>query len=164
MPLCVFIVLDTASMRDLNVVRSFSQSILLSSFLMHTMRSHPQKGTSCHSGSVTTLIPWKGRSQLEHPSFSYSPRVPEDYRCGKALGPVESLQEHPQDSAKILIGYSRGLMVLWDRSSREVHHLFLGNQVGCLAGLMESSSRHIPSLLFFCRKFPRLDETELMRP
>ncbi|XP_058012954.1 lethal(2) giant larvae protein homolog 1 isoform X1 [Ahaetulla prasina] len=54
--------------------------------------------------------------------------VPEDYRCGKALGPVESLQEHPQDSAKILIGYSRGLMVLWERSSREVHHLFLGNQ------------------------------------
>ncbi|KAL7979386.1 hypothetical protein Chor_015410 [Crotalus horridus] len=54
--------------------------------------------------------------------------VPEDYRCGKALGPVESLQEHPQDSARILIGYSRGLMVLWDRSSREVHHLFLGNQ------------------------------------
>ncbi|XP_070617541.1 lethal(2) giant larvae protein homolog 1 isoform X2 [Erythrolamprus reginae] len=54
--------------------------------------------------------------------------VPEDYRCGKALGPVESLQEHPQDSSKILIGYSRGLMVLWDRSSREVHHLFLGNQ------------------------------------
>lgn len=39
MPLCVFIVLDTASMRDLNVVRSFSQSILLSSFLMHTMTS-----------------------------------------------------------------------------------------------------------------------------
>ncbi|KAH0632032.1 hypothetical protein JD844_020056 [Phrynosoma platyrhinos] len=55
-------------------------------------------------------------------------RVPEDYRCGKALGPVESLQEHPQDPAKILIGYSRGLMVLWDKSTRDVSHLFLGNQ------------------------------------
>uniref|UniRef100_A0A670JSU9 LLGL scribble cell polarity complex component 2 n=1 Tax=Podarcis muralis TaxID=64176 RepID=A0A670JSU9_PODMU len=54
--------------------------------------------------------------------------VPEDYRCGKALGPVESLQEHPKDPAKILIGYSRGLMVLWDGSTREAEHLFLGNQ------------------------------------
>ncbi|XP_037767600.1 lethal(2) giant larvae protein homolog 1 [Chelonia mydas] len=54
--------------------------------------------------------------------------VPDDYRCGKALGPVESLQEHPQDSSKILIGYSRGLMIVWDQSTRNVHHLFLGNQ------------------------------------
>ncbi|KAF7243084.1 hypothetical protein EYD10_10569 [Varanus komodoensis] len=54
--------------------------------------------------------------------------VPEDYRCGKALGPVESLQEHPRDPAQILVGYSRGLMVLWDRNTREVGRLFLGNQ------------------------------------
>ncbi|KAJ6655973.1 hypothetical protein lerEdw1_004558 [Lerista edwardsae] len=54
--------------------------------------------------------------------------VPEDYRCGKTLGPVESLQGHSLDPAKMLIGYSRGLMVLWDRSTREASHLFLGNQ------------------------------------
>uniref|UniRef100_A0A8C3IA56 LLGL scribble cell polarity complex component 2 n=2 Tax=Chrysemys picta bellii TaxID=8478 RepID=A0A8C3IA56_CHRPI len=54
--------------------------------------------------------------------------VPDDYRCGKALGPVESLQEHPQDFSKILIGYSRGLVIVWDQSTRNVHHLFLGNQ------------------------------------
>uniref|UniRef100_A0AAR2IKB2 Lethal giant larvae homologue 2 domain-containing protein n=1 Tax=Pygocentrus nattereri TaxID=42514 RepID=A0AAR2IKB2_PYGNA len=40
--------------------------------------------------------------------------VPEEYKCGKSLGPVESLQEHPQHPDKILIGYSRGLVVLWD--------------------------------------------------
>ncbi|KFV61396.1 Lethal(2) giant larvae protein 1, partial [Dryobates pubescens] len=54
--------------------------------------------------------------------------VPDDYRCGKALGPVESIQEHPQDSSRLLIGYSRGLVVLWEQSTRLVQHLFLGNQ------------------------------------
>uniref|UniRef100_A0A8C9EXV2 LLGL scribble cell polarity complex component 1 n=1 Tax=Pavo cristatus TaxID=9049 RepID=A0A8C9EXV2_PAVCR len=54
--------------------------------------------------------------------------VPDDYRCGKALGPVESIQEHPQDAGRLLIGYSRGLVALWDQSTRTVQHLFLGNQ------------------------------------
>uniref|UniRef100_A0A6Q2ZNZ4 Lethal giant larvae homologue 2 domain-containing protein n=1 Tax=Esox lucius TaxID=8010 RepID=A0A6Q2ZNZ4_ESOLU len=47
------------------------------------------------------------------------------HTCGKSLGPVESLQEHPQLPGKILIGYSRGLVVLWDLSSRNAEHLFL---------------------------------------
>uniref|UniRef100_A0A8C5EAF7 Lethal giant larvae homologue 2 domain-containing protein n=1 Tax=Gouania willdenowi TaxID=441366 RepID=A0A8C5EAF7_GOUWI len=51
-----------------------------------------------------------------------------EYRCGKALGPVESLQEHPQQAGKILIGYSRGLVVLWDLSTRHADQLFLGKQ------------------------------------
>ncbi|CAL8285360.1 unnamed protein product [Boreogadus saida] len=54
--------------------------------------------------------------------------LPDDYRCGKSLGPVESLQEHPQQPGVILIGYSRGLVVLWDLSTRHVDHLFLGKQ------------------------------------
>ncbi|XP_026877989.2 lethal(2) giant larvae protein homolog 1 isoform X2 [Electrophorus electricus] len=54
--------------------------------------------------------------------------VPEDYRCGKSLGPVEALQEHPLHAHKILIGYSRGLVVLWDFKSRHVDNLFLGKQ------------------------------------
>lgn len=54
--------------------------------------------------------------------------VPDDYRCGKALGPVESLQENPQDPSKILIGYSRGLVVAWNHTTRHVEHLLLGNQ------------------------------------
>lgn len=56
-------------------------------------------------------------------------RLPDDYRCGKSLGPVESLQEHPQQPEKILIGYSRGLVVLWDLGTRHVDQLFLGKQV-----------------------------------
>uniref|UniRef100_A0A8K9X243 LLGL scribble cell polarity complex component 1 n=1 Tax=Oncorhynchus mykiss TaxID=8022 RepID=A0A8K9X243_ONCMY len=54
--------------------------------------------------------------------------IPEDYRCGKSLGPVESLQEHPKQPGKILIGYSRGLVVLWDLSTRNAEHMFLGKQ------------------------------------
>ncbi|XP_053193832.1 lethal(2) giant larvae protein homolog 1 isoform X2 [Scomber japonicus] len=66
-----------------------------------------------------------------HPSYfrSHLPcSLPEDYRCGKSLGPVESLQEHPQQPGVILIGYSRGLVVLWDLSTRHADQLFLGKQ------------------------------------
>ncbi|KAM5263912.1 lethal(2) giant larvae protein homolog 1 isoform 4-T4 [Ctenodactylus gundi] len=54
--------------------------------------------------------------------------VPDDYRCGKALGPVESLQGHLLDPTKILIGYSRGLLVIWNQAAKCVDHVFLGNQ------------------------------------
>ncbi|MEE6497789.1 hypothetical protein FKM82_002853 [Ascaphus truei] len=54
--------------------------------------------------------------------------LPDEYRCGKSLGPVESMQEHPQHPGRLLIGYSRGLVTLWDRETRKVEHLFLGNQ------------------------------------
>uniref|UniRef100_A0AAR2J1Q4 Lethal giant larvae homologue 2 domain-containing protein n=1 Tax=Pygocentrus nattereri TaxID=42514 RepID=A0AAR2J1Q4_PYGNA len=75
---------------------------------------------------------------LELPSFTLLDRsifqdeimqsVPEEYKCGKSLGPVESLQEHPQHPDKILIGYSRGLVVLWDLQSRHADNVFLGKQ------------------------------------
>ncbi|XP_072532435.1 lethal(2) giant larvae protein homolog 1 isoform X1 [Salminus brasiliensis] len=75
---------------------------------------------------------------LELPSFTLLDKslfqdeimqsVPEEYKCGKSLGPVESLQEHPQYPDKILIGYSRGLVVLWDLQSRRVDNYFLGKQ------------------------------------
>uniref|UniRef100_H3D1R7 LLGL scribble cell polarity complex component 1 n=1 Tax=Tetraodon nigroviridis TaxID=99883 RepID=H3D1R7_TETNG len=54
--------------------------------------------------------------------------LPDDYRCGKSLGPVESIQEHPQQAGKVLIGYSRGLVILWALSTRQAEQLFLGKQ------------------------------------
>ncbi|CAH2307720.1 lethal(2) giant larvae homolog 1 isoform X1 [Pelobates cultripes] len=54
--------------------------------------------------------------------------MPEEHRCGKSLGPVESLQEHPQQPGRILIGYSRGLVALWNQGDHKVEHVFLGNQ------------------------------------
>lgn len=62
--------------------------------------------------------------------------LPDDYRCGKSLGPVESLQEHPRQPGKILIGYSRGLVVLWDPITRRAEQLFLGKQVSSLKCIM----------------------------
>ncbi|KAF0872574.1 L2GL1 protein, partial [Crocuta crocuta] len=59
--------------------------------------------------------------------------VPDDYRCGKALGPVESLQGHLRDPTRILIGYSRGLLVIWNRAARCADRVFLGTQV-CAGG------------------------------
>lgn len=43
---------------------------------------------------------------------------------------MESLQEHPRQPGKILIGYSRGLVVLWDLATHHAEQLFLGKQVG----------------------------------
>ncbi|XP_028843051.1 lethal(2) giant larvae protein homolog 1 isoform X2 [Denticeps clupeoides] len=79
---------------------------------------------------------------LQLPTFSLLDRslfhdevmqsAPEEYKCGKSLGPVEALQEHPQQAEKILIGYSRGLVVLWDLNTRHVDNLFLGKQLESL--------------------------------
>ncbi|XP_066877231.1 lethal(2) giant larvae protein homolog 1 isoform X2 [Kogia breviceps] len=55
--------------------------------------------------------------------------VPEDYRCGKALGPVEALQGRLLDPARILVGYSRGLLVIWNRAARCAERVFLGTQL-----------------------------------
>ncbi|XP_054834246.1 LLGL scribble cell polarity complex component 2 isoform X2 [Eublepharis macularius] len=54
--------------------------------------------------------------------------VPEDYRSRRSIELVESLKEHPQNPNQILIGYSRGLIVLWDLKSNKATHHFLGNQ------------------------------------
>lgn len=88
------------------------------------MRSYKGEHRPC---TPKTPIPDLFPPLSPHCSLLYS--VPDDYRCGKALGPVESIQEHPQDAGRLLIGYSRGLVALWDQSTRTVQHLFLGNQV-----------------------------------
>lgn len=63
------------------------------------------------------------------PTYPAPHSVPDDYRCGKALGPVESLQGHPRAPSKIVIGYSRGLLVVWNQAARCADRVFLGNQV-----------------------------------
>ena len=42
---------------------------------------------------------------------------------------VEALQEHPQDPNQILVGYSRGLVVIWDLQGSCVLCHFLSSQV-----------------------------------
>ncbi|KAM3846612.1 LLGL scribble cell polarity complex component 2 isoform 1-T4 [Vipera latastei] len=55
-------------------------------------------------------------------------RVPEDYWNRRSLELVEVLREHPRNPNQILIGYSRGLIVLWDLINKKATHHLLGNQ------------------------------------
>ncbi|KAH0629490.1 hypothetical protein JD844_011587 [Phrynosoma platyrhinos] len=56
-------------------------------------------------------------------------RIPEDYRNRRSLELVEALREHPRNPNHILIGYSRGLIILWDLINNKATHHFLGSQV-----------------------------------
>uniref|UniRef100_A0A4W4EHL3 LLGL scribble cell polarity complex component 2 n=1 Tax=Electrophorus electricus TaxID=8005 RepID=A0A4W4EHL3_ELEEL len=54
--------------------------------------------------------------------------VPEEYVGRRNLECVEALQENPLNPRQVLIGYSRGLMVLWDLDRRCAIQHFLGMQ------------------------------------
>ncbi|KAJ3601060.1 hypothetical protein NHX12_032033 [Muraenolepis orangiensis] len=83
------------------------------------------EGGGVHFLDLPRLSPRENQSVLQDQVIQ---SLPAEFRCGKSLGPVESLQEHPQQPGRILIGYSRGLVVQWDVSRRRVDHLFLGKQ------------------------------------
>lgn len=52
--------------------------------------------------------------------------VPEDYKLNP--GAVEAIAEHPTEPSKILIGYNRGLMVLWNRAENVAVESFISGQ------------------------------------
>uniref|UniRef100_A0A4W4EIQ9 LLGL scribble cell polarity complex component 2 n=1 Tax=Electrophorus electricus TaxID=8005 RepID=A0A4W4EIQ9_ELEEL len=54
--------------------------------------------------------------------------IPEEYVGRRNLECVEALQENPLNPRQVLIGYSRGLMVLWDLDRRCAIQHFLGMQ------------------------------------
>nr|CAB3263448.1 lethal(2) giant larvae protein homolog 1 [Phallusia mammillata] len=54
--------------------------------------------------------------------------IPDHYKTGKALGLVEAIAEHPSNPSQILIGYNRGLIVLWDDSSQSVESFYLSEK------------------------------------
>ncbi|GCC31541.1 LLGL scribble cell polarity complex component 2 isoform X1 [Chiloscyllium punctatum] len=54
-------------------------------------------------------------------------KVPDDYQSKRSLGSVEALEENPRNPHQILIGYSRGLIILWDLQISEATHQFLGD-------------------------------------
>lgn len=58
-----------------------------------------------------------------------SPRLPEEARQRRVFEMVEALQEHPRDPNQVLIGYSRGLIVVWDLRGSRVLCYFLSSQV-----------------------------------
>uniref|UniRef100_I3MK09 LLGL scribble cell polarity complex component 2 n=1 Tax=Ictidomys tridecemlineatus TaxID=43179 RepID=I3MK09_ICTTR len=54
--------------------------------------------------------------------------LPEEARHRRVFEMVEALQEHPRDPNQVLIGYSRGLVVIWDLQGSRVLCHFLSNQ------------------------------------
>ncbi|XP_078692853.1 lethal(2) giant larvae protein homolog 1-like isoform X2 [Branchiostoma floridae x Branchiostoma belcheri] len=52
--------------------------------------------------------------------------VPDDYKANP--GAVEAIAEHPTDSNKLLIGYNRGLIVLWDNKSCNAEQTYVAPQ------------------------------------
>ncbi|MXQ87067.1 hypothetical protein E5288_WYG007494 [Bos mutus] len=54
--------------------------------------------------------------------------LPEEARQRRVFEMVEALQEHPRDPNQILIGYSRGLVVIWDLQGSRVLSHFLSSQ------------------------------------
>ncbi|XP_027968613.1 lethal(2) giant larvae protein homolog 2 isoform X3 [Eumetopias jubatus] len=72
-----------------------------------------------------------GVSELqEDESFTLRgpPGLPEEARHRRVFEMVEALQEHPRDPNQVLIGYSRGLIVVWDLHGCQVLCHFLSSQ------------------------------------
>jgi lethal(2) giant larvae protein len=52
--------------------------------------------------------------------------VPDTFRLNP--GAVESVLEDPADTNRLLIGYTRGLVVLWDKATQAAVHTFVSQQ------------------------------------
>ncbi len=56
-------------------------------------------------------------------------------------GSVVQISEHPQDSNKLLIGYSSGLLVLWDLRAKDAEARFKFTEVRPLNYIIEKKRR-----------------------
>uniref|UniRef100_A0A3B4B2U8 LLGL scribble cell polarity complex component 2 n=1 Tax=Periophthalmus magnuspinnatus TaxID=409849 RepID=A0A3B4B2U8_9GOBI len=67
-------------------------------------------------GGHVFIVEVPGFRELEERNISLDQvqSVPEDYIGRRSLEHVEALQENPVDSNQVVIGYDRGLMVVWD--------------------------------------------------
>uniref|UniRef100_A0A8C8CI28 LLGL scribble cell polarity complex component 2 n=1 Tax=Oncorhynchus tshawytscha TaxID=74940 RepID=A0A8C8CI28_ONCTS len=72
-------------------------------------------------GGHVFIVKVPGFRELEERNISLEKvtnGVPEDYGGRRSLEHVESLQENPVNPRQVLIGYGRGLMVIWDLDSQ----------------------------------------------
>lgn len=65
---------------------------------------------SCNVCSFSTI----SDAVKDHCVFILSSSVPDDYIGRRNLEHVEALQENPVNPNQVVIGYGRGLMVIWD--------------------------------------------------
>uniref|UniRef100_A0A672N5C1 LLGL scribble cell polarity complex component 2 n=1 Tax=Sinocyclocheilus grahami TaxID=75366 RepID=A0A672N5C1_SINGR len=83
-------------------------------------------------GGHVFVVEVPGFRELEENNISVEDvqkRIPEDYVGRRNLECVETLHENPLNPRQVLIGYTRGLMVLWDLDRQRPIQHFLGTQV-----------------------------------
>ncbi|NXU72815.1 L2GL2 protein, partial [Oreotrochilus melanogaster] len=100
----------------------------ITAVLPHSSREVLYLGTESGNIFVVELPAFRVLEDRTITSEAVLQRVPEDYCNRRACELVEALREHPKNPDQILIGYSRGLIVLWDLQNNKVTHHFLGSQ------------------------------------
>ncbi|XP_061222870.1 LLGL scribble cell polarity complex component 2 isoform X3 [Neopsephotus bourkii] len=100
----------------------------ITAVLPHSSREVLYLGTESGNIFVVELPSFRVLEDRTITSEAVLQRVPEDYCNRRSCELVEALREHPKNPDQILIGYSRGLIFLWDLQNNKVTHLFLGTQ------------------------------------
>ncbi|KGL86089.1 Lethal(2) giant larvae protein 2, partial [Charadrius vociferus] len=96
--------------------------------LPHSSREVLYLGTESGNIFVVELPSFRVLEDRTITSEAVLQRVPDDYCNRRSCELVEALREHPKNPDQILIGYSRGLIVLWDLQNNKATHHFLGSQ------------------------------------
>ncbi|KFV65441.1 Lethal(2) giant larvae protein 2, partial [Dryobates pubescens] len=100
----------------------------ITAVLPHSSREVLYLGTESGNIFVVELPSFKVLEDRTITSEAVLQRVPEDSCNRRSCELVEALREHPKNPDQILIGYSRGLIVLWDLQNNKATHHFLGSQ------------------------------------
>ncbi|KAM5151012.1 LLGL scribble cell polarity complex component 2 isoform 2-T3 [Callospermophilus lateralis] len=96
--------------------------------LPHSSRELLYLGTESGNVFVVQLPGFRALEDQTISSEAVLQRLPEEARHRRVFEMVEALQEHPRDPNQVLIGYSRGLVVIWDLQGSHVLCHFLSNQ------------------------------------
>ncbi|KAK2506736.1 hypothetical protein MC885_010136 [Smutsia gigantea] len=96
--------------------------------LPHSSRELLYLGTESGSVFVVQLPAFRTLEDQTISSDAVLQRLPEEARHRRVFEMVEALQEHPRNPTQVLIGYSRGLVVVWDLQGSCVLCHFLSSQ------------------------------------
>uniref|UniRef100_A0A672N2U8 LLGL scribble cell polarity complex component 2 n=1 Tax=Sinocyclocheilus grahami TaxID=75366 RepID=A0A672N2U8_SINGR len=118
-------------------------------------------------GGHVFVVEVPGFRELEENNISVEDvqkRIPEDYVGRRNLECVETLHENPLNPRQVLIGYTRGLMVLWDLDRQRPIQHFLGTQVPYTCSVIASliNSVQFNSSLFNKRQFLKPEKVNML--